>query len=64
MKTRRFAKVSALLAGGILALGSGGCLPNNFWANALGRAMDTTADAVLDMYVVSQVTDMLAADEE
>lgn len=56
--------VALLFCGGLFVLGFGGsCLPNNFWADAWGRAVASSADLVFDTFVVQPLDDALDTGE-
>ncbi|MBU0718186.1 MAG: hypothetical protein KJ749_08065 [Planctomycetes bacterium] len=57
---KKLRSLALLLAGGMV-LGSGACLPNNFWANAWERALNASVDAVATAVVVSQVEGLVTA---
>ena len=61
-KVRKTVSSVVLLAAGGMMLGSGGCLPNDFWANTWERALNTSADTVTTAVVVSQVEGWVAAE--
>ena len=60
-------KCASLLAAGGLLLGTS-CTPDNFWMNMWGTSLNSvvgsTAGAVVDVYVTSQLIDFLGVDED
>ncbi len=64
MKTKKTrTKCAALALSGGMLLGSGACLPDDFWVNAWGNILNSTVEAVVDGYVMVQVEQLVNPDD-
>ncbi|MCP4592483.1 MAG: hypothetical protein GY842_17250 [bacterium] len=55
MKTASSLKVTAAALAAGLVIGSGGCLPNNYWANFLGDTFLNATGQVLEDFISDSV---------
>lgn len=53
-------KVAVTLLCGASLLGSGSCLPRDFWSDIWGAALTVTAETVFEATVLNQVNDALS----
>ncbi len=53
------AKTAILLLSGASLLGPGNCLPNDFWIDAWGEALATTAATIYEVTVLNPVVEAL-----
>ena len=61
MKRIKTKSVAALLGGGLL-LGSGNCIPENFWIDTLGTTLSAAALTVADTLLLDPLADALTSD--
>jgi len=63
MKARNVKRTAVAVVVGSL-LGSGGCIPDNFWANVWSGALYTAVDTVVGYYVLIPFTEAVTEEDE
>ena len=48
MRHKRIMKVAATVLGGCMAVGSGSCLPDDYWADFVGDTLSGAAGQILE----------------
>ncbi len=61
MKKINTKSVAAFLGGGLL-LGSGNCIPENFWIDTLGTTLSAAAGTVAEALLLDPLADALTDD--
>ena len=53
--TGRRLKIAATVLGGVMVLGAGNCVPDNYWAGLLGDTLSDAVDQVMEDFISDSV---------